>query len=427
MGQCNCGHLLARRSRDPPEKWHPDRIFETCEVRDTPDKGRCLFTKVDLQRGDVVFREAPLFVALRDDDPELFDAMAQVCERFSLANGPKFYFSGYIGLTTLPPESAYWFSDSYAPKQLLAKDADEATLIRMIPQLQHVNVRDFHAAVLRVTYNGFYPQDKAHEDTGFSYYYATALMSHSCDPVLSRLSWEFGENGERGHEYRANRDLPAGSELTHSYLGVDELYESTQHRQDSCRSWLMDCSCVRCCATVDNARGIVCGSCGDITFWEPARQRFQDCGACGRAVSQAEQMRFFAAEKAAEAASSDSGRDDRASLKAAIDAARRGGLGQSGFLARLLEKAAKAASEANEMVAAEVYWADAKYILEQILPFGTTNLADAAELWADAAVAVDSTAAPEICEEALELAEVFYSEESDEYRKLSEYLEQMGR
>ena len=97
-------------------------------------------------------------------------------------------------------------------------------------------------------------------------------------------------------------------------------------------------------------------------------------------------------------------------------------MGQSGFLARLLEKAAKAAKEERDTAEAEVLAAEAKGIFEEILPFGTPNLADLALFLAEAAVANRSANAVEICEEALELAEAFYTDESEQYHKLSALL-----
>ena len=284
-----------------------------------------------------------------------------------------------------------------------------------------VTARDLRYAVLRMVYNGFQPKADDEEDTGMSFYPCAALMSHSCDPILTRWDCPPGSDSELGHEYRVNRDLPAGSELTWSYLSFEDLYEHTQNRKTRCRNWHMDCACVRCSAEVDTARGIVCASSGEITFWAPARGKFQDFPS-GRAVTIAEQARFFEAETAAEVAAGDAGPQGRASLAKAIDAARRGGVGQSGFLARLLEKAAKAAKEERDTAEAEVLAAEAKEIFEQILPFGTPDLADIALFLAEAAVANRSADAVEICEEALELAEAFYTDESEQYHKLSALL-----
>ena len=112
MGQCNCANFSFRRLSDDPKRWTPARIFETCEVRETSDKGNCFFTLIDLHRGDVVFREAPLFSIFRSEDPTLFDMIAEVCTSFNLEWGfqPLHFFGGYKALTTLPPESLHLFN-----------------------------------------------------------------------------------------------------------------------------------------------------------------------------------------------------------------------------------------------------------------------------------------------------------------------------
>ena len=55
------------------------------------------------------------------------------------------------------------------------------------------------------------------------------------------------------------------------------------------------------------------------------------------------------------------------------------------------------------------------------------DLADIALFLAEAAVANRSADAVEICEDALELAEAFYTDDSEEYRKVSTLLDRAGR
>ena len=75
----------------------------------------------------------------------------------------------------------------FVAEDLAEDDSAEATLLQMIPEMQDVSAQELRCAVLRLAYNCF--QAKKRNEDGFILYFATKLMSHSCDPVLTCLTF----------------------------------------------------------------------------------------------------------------------------------------------------------------------------------------------------------------------------------------------
>eukprot|EP00747_Dinoflagellata_sp_TGD_P022183 gnl/TRDRNA2_/TRDRNA2_128953_c2_seq1.p1 gnl/TRDRNA2_/TRDRNA2_128953_c2~~gnl/TRDRNA2_/TRDRNA2_128953_c2_seq1.p1 ORF type:complete len:123 (-),score=22.35 gnl/TRDRNA2_/TRDRNA2_128953_c2_seq1:305-673(-) len=57
-------------SADDTNAWSLERIDTRVRIQSTQAKGRCLFTKVDLEPGEVIFVEKPLFVAKPSQAPQ---------------------------------------------------------------------------------------------------------------------------------------------------------------------------------------------------------------------------------------------------------------------------------------------------------------------------------------------------------------------
>mmetsp|Transcript_130121 Transcript_130121/g.376451 ORF Transcript_130121/g.376451 Transcript_130121/m.376451 type:complete len:499 (+) Transcript_130121:63-1559(+) len=124
--------------------------------------------------------------------------------------------------------------------------------------------------------------EHSREPHGFSTFFLPSFLSHSCRP---NSMWHYdGDN----FVLRARQDIPAGTEVTVSYLSEETLLESTARR----RSRLMAskhflCCCSTCMDRIDKVRGFCCPSCrhGEVRLNactdSPVPSKEGACARCG--------------------------------------------------------------------------------------------------------------------------------------------------
>ncbi|CAE7505583.1 unnamed protein product [Symbiodinium pilosum] len=75
------------RPSDETTAWSKARIERRATVRQTKQKGRCLFTNEACEPGQVVFVEKPLLVALPAVAPKLWECLQKLHGASALAGG----------------------------------------------------------------------------------------------------------------------------------------------------------------------------------------------------------------------------------------------------------------------------------------------------------------------------------------------------
>lgn len=282
--------------------WTKERIMNRVEIRMSEFKGRCLHTVDAVSRGDIIFIEKPLLVANMDHDETLFNEIQAALDSQDLWHittlPAKYYFSSLMAMTTLGSTDADAFSKKWYPEDSVDADPVEAVLKKLCPSVpQNIDPHDWNVATLRVTYNGFLPPGSPEGyDYGFVVFEITSFISHSCDPTCCRV-WVTDEAGEvAGHAYIANRDLPAGGELTFSYIGDQDCYADTASRREWLSLWQFTCGCPRCSAEADTTRGFTCPECSGDIFFHPEKGAFVSHCECGRRISMSDTREFLKEE-----------------------------------------------------------------------------------------------------------------------------------
>lgn len=234
----------------------------------TPTKGRILTANRALKLGEVILSESPLHIVEEEEKTPAFKKLQELCETHEDAfiyevlwywcaiqsltedNLKGALVEGCIGTTpevqrnllllhheeiTERSDAAWWVCDEILP------NADPIIFDRLV-QVWVLNCFEYSDA----------PQ-------GFSTYFYSSFMSHSC---LPNMEWHYeGED----HVLLARRDIEVGEEVCISYLTEAELTQSTPHRRqelkDTKRFW---CDCERCQQGIDDmCRGFRCPACNE--------------------------------------------------------------------------------------------------------------------------------------------------------------------
>eukprot|EP00933_Yihiella_yeosuensis_P062098 TRINITY_DN65025_c0_g1_i1.p1 TRINITY_DN65025_c0_g1~~TRINITY_DN65025_c0_g1_i1.p1 ORF type:complete len:517 (-),score=69.58 TRINITY_DN65025_c0_g1_i1:245-1795(-) len=274
-----------------------------CEVSET--KGRILIAKRAFSKGDLIFEEQPLHFAVADNSNEAFLAVERLCaedpDAFSLK--PLWYWAALSSLTVEDSE----MHGSLKPvtpdqqKQILClyhepvTKASKAT--RRIVRTLGLKVSPIKLEELLQAWilNCF---EHSEDPEGYSAYFVSSMMSHSCQP---NAIWHEGPEGL--HIVRARMDIKQGEELCISYLAEDVLLHSIYERRRSLKKTKrFTCSCERCTdkpnsnSHIDDCRGFRCPSCSKCAVFLPrdlasnCRKALVkvlkriDCVECGHAV-----------------------------------------------------------------------------------------------------------------------------------------------
>eukprot|EP00388_Colpodella_angusta_P017410 GDKJ01043021.1.p1 GENE.GDKJ01043021.1~~GDKJ01043021.1.p1 ORF type:complete len:546 (-),score=82.72 GDKJ01043021.1:260-1897(-) len=237
--------------------WSEAAIDRRVEVRYIEGRGRCLFTRVDLSPGEIVFIENPTFVAIKDFHPELFRQFEIIHKRKGLELPPVWHFAALCVLTMLPRHAMDVCLNKWVPDYARTQIHDDTRRVfRELPgaYTRAVNMQDYEIILQAWRFNSFGHHS---EENGLVLYDRTSMMSHSCHATCC---WHFGYGDS--FVLRCRTNLKAGDELTISYLGDEELLKSTDIRREKLAGWLFNCSCERCVAVSDPCRAFRCQTCG---------------------------------------------------------------------------------------------------------------------------------------------------------------------
>ncbi|KFG31730.1 apical complex lysine methyltransferase [Toxoplasma gondii p89] len=228
------------------------QIATKVQVKHVPGKGRCLYTKHDLEPGSIIFVETPVLVAIPSLDEELWSVLTEINDEEALELPPVWHLAAICSLTMLDDEKKKICLDKWVPDPDRAPSDDVLRVINRAGLQVHPKLYERMLMVWR--YNSFGHHTEQH---GLVLYNRISMMAHSC---RATACWHYGEDD--AFILRARVKLQAGDELTISYIGDDDLFKSTNVRREKVYGWLFTCQCVRCAAPVDNARGFRCPLCG---------------------------------------------------------------------------------------------------------------------------------------------------------------------
>mmetsp|Transcript_62480 Transcript_62480/g.116102 ORF Transcript_62480/g.116102 Transcript_62480/m.116102 type:complete len:514 (-) Transcript_62480:75-1616(-) len=244
--------------------WSSKRIDNQATVRNTSDKGRCLFVNEACDPGKVVFVEQPLLVALPAKCQTLWDHLQKLHQAQPLNLGTvTFHYAALLSELLLDAVSLDIILDKFVPDpdedpgedalRILHSFQDNLDMVEEL-KLREIQLepRRFQRLVSSWRYNAF----GHHKEDGLVLYNRISMCAHSCDPSCC---WSYGNDD--AFVLRARVLLPKGAELTISYLQDEDLLRSIQVRQTKLQNWRFTCQCERCCLQTDAGRGFRCRKC----------------------------------------------------------------------------------------------------------------------------------------------------------------------
>eukprot|EP00929_Paragymnodinium_shiwhaense_P114434 TRINITY_DN8282_c0_g1_i1.p1 TRINITY_DN8282_c0_g1~~TRINITY_DN8282_c0_g1_i1.p1 ORF type:complete len:532 (-),score=122.72 TRINITY_DN8282_c0_g1_i1:214-1809(-) len=267
---------------DHPKPWSMSRIERKAVVKDSEDKGRCLFTREAVEPGGIVFVEAPTLVALPGDNQKLWDHLQKLHEGTPLQLGTiTFHFAALLTQLTRDEVKIKIVVDKFVP------DPDEEAgddVTRILASLQEsmadelklkdhpICPKQLQRLVSAWRYNSF----GHHKEDGLVLYNRISMCAHSCDPTCC---WSYGE--EDSFVLRARVNLKAGGELTISYLQDEDLLKGTIVRRNKLQNWRFTCGCIRCNLKIDLGRGFRCRKCRVGIVYPDDTGALIPCSVCG--------------------------------------------------------------------------------------------------------------------------------------------------
>jgi len=266
--------------------WETARIDRRVSVRDTPEKGRCLYTNEACEPGHIVFVEKPTLVALPAAAQKLWEHLQKLHEAQPLNLGTvTFHFAALMSQLKLDPMSIEIIMDKFVPEPDEEPGED---VVRILQSLQEnlpefmnsgppLDPRRLQRLVSAWRYNSF----GHHKEDGLVLYNRISMCAHSCDPSCC---WSYGDDD--AFVLRARVALKAGDELTISYLQDEDLLKSTAVRQQKLQNWRFTCACQRCRLPVDVGRGFRCRRCRLGILNATVEGTLHPCGVCCASPSQ---------------------------------------------------------------------------------------------------------------------------------------------
>jgi hypothetical protein len=239
--------------------WTVAKIDRRASVRQTSEKGRCLFTNEACEPGQVVFVERPTLVALPAHNPRLWEHLQKLHEAQPLQLGTvTFHYAALLSQLTLDDTSIKIILDKFVPEPDEEPGEDVIRILQSIQEhLQDlvkapIEPQRLQRLVSAWRYNSF----GHHKEDGLVLYNRISMCAHSCDPSCC---WSYGD--EDAFVLRARVALKAVDELTISYLQDEDLLKSTAVRQSKLQNWRFLCGCPRCRDPIDVGRGFRCRTC----------------------------------------------------------------------------------------------------------------------------------------------------------------------
>lgn len=272
---------------DPSEEtdgWSIEKIERTASVKDSEEKGRCLFTNKACGPGQVVFVERHTQVVLPSQWQELWDYLKQVHEATPLNLGTvSFHFAGLMSHFKLEAEPIAIIMDKYVPDPDEKGDEDVMRILKSMEEKFPEALKEkpleparFQRLVSAWRYNSF----GHHMEDGLVLYNRISMCSHSCDPTCC---WSYGTDD--AFVLRARIALKEGDEITISYLQDEDLLKGTNVRQQKLLNWRFTCACPRCKLNVDNGRGFRCRKCRVGILFATAAATLEPCTVCYACLS----------------------------------------------------------------------------------------------------------------------------------------------
>ncbi|VUZ95815.1 SET domain-containing protein 7, putative [Plasmodium vivax] len=290
------------------EIYNNEQIDEQVEIAHVKGKGRCMFTRKNLEAGKIIFVEKPLIIITPDLNEELWAHLNKLNNEESFELPLKWHYAALCTITTLNESDFRACIDKWIPEPDREADADVFNVLNKVCEkrfakdgrLQYFFMKKridpkIYDRVIQVWhYNAF----GHHTDNeGLVLYNRISMLAHSCN---STACWHYGSNDS--FVLRARVKLAVGDELTISYLGDDDLYKSSNIRREKLTNWLFVCMCSRCTNPIDNSRGFKCSTCGVGTFF--IKSEYHDeipiatkCNICESEVSEAMAYEYIEYEK----------------------------------------------------------------------------------------------------------------------------------
>ncbi|SBT71250.1 SET domain protein, putative [Plasmodium malariae] len=250
-----------------------EEIDNEVEVAYVKGKGRCMFTRKNLEPGSIIFIEKPLFIITPSLNEKLWDYLNKLNNEENFELPLKWHFAALCTITLLNDIDFKACIDKWIPEPDKGADKDVFNVLDKVCEKKITKngykyyyyknkliEPDIYDRIIQVWhYNAF----GHHTDNeGLVLYNRISMLAHSCN---STACWHYGENDS--FVLRARVKLNVGDELTISYLGDDDLYKSSNIRREKLTNWLFVCMCSRCTNPVDNSRGFKCSTCGIGTFF----------------------------------------------------------------------------------------------------------------------------------------------------------------
>eukprot|EP00919_Chromeraceae_sp_WS-2016_P038918 GHVR01092899.1.p1 GENE.GHVR01092899.1~~GHVR01092899.1.p1 ORF type:complete len:510 (-),score=103.76 GHVR01092899.1:263-1792(-) len=231
--------------------WSTEDICTRVYVKHTKDKGRCLFSKVDMEPGEVIYVEKATFVAIPQVYPSLWHDLNGIHDDSPLDLPPTWHFAALCSLFLLNKTDKNIIRDKWIPSTPIPSQ----DVLRVVKSLgASIDPIEYERFLLCWRYNSF----GHHTETdGLVLYNWTSMMSHSC---VSTCCWHYCEGDY--YVLRARGRVKSGMELSISYIADEDLFKSSDVRRLRLSGWCFTCNCSRCVSQSEPAREFRCQVCG---------------------------------------------------------------------------------------------------------------------------------------------------------------------
>eukprot|EP00400_MALV-I_sp_L67-5_P000797 gene797-1043_t len=185
---------MSQQQNHPPldlsKGWTPVQIENLVEVRDTETKGRCLYTKIPLDPGQVIFVESPMLTSTPSLDKEVWDILNKCQKEQPMDLPPVWHMAALYTLSQLPKDVVDICLDKWVPPESMEVCDDVKRVHSRLPPAttKKIKTNEYQQAVMAWRYNSF----GHHSDSdGLVMYNRISMMSHSCQ---STCCWHYGDN-----------------------------------------------------------------------------------------------------------------------------------------------------------------------------------------------------------------------------------------
>ncbi|CAA9988174.1 SET domain protein, putative [Plasmodium knowlesi strain H] len=290
------------------EVYNNEQIDEQVEIAHVKGKGRCMFTRKELEAGSIIFVEKPLIIITPDLNEDLWTYLNKLNNEECFELPLKWHYAALCTITTLNDSDLKACIDKWIPEPDRDADADVFNVLNKVCDkkiAKNGKVQYFFMKKLidpkiydRIIQVWHYNAFGHHTDNeGLVLYNRISMLAHSCN---STACWHYGTNDS--FVLRARVKLAVGDELTISYLGDDDLYKSSNIRREKLTNWLFVCMCSRCTNPIDKSRGFKCSMCGVGTFF--IKSEYDDeipivtkCSICESEISESTAYEYIEYEK----------------------------------------------------------------------------------------------------------------------------------